>query len=148
MDDSQHSKIYSLYQRQVKPAHSDAIQVWLVYSRIVCRWEIYVSHHPAGTTYFFHPNETAPTPPIFGWIAAECAMQHEVPILTYSGSYTILESLNPPTVSSPSSSKQMPLRLWGNYTCPYVQRVRIALHEKALMDRTMPYPFFILSLQK
>jgi len=119
------------------------------------RWEIYVSHHPQGTTYFYHPNVDADIPPTSGWMPTECAMSHESPTLIYSEEQkrrssnvqsdikeTTLSALSEQTSSSmPSSS---PLTLWSNDTCPYAQRVRIVLQETGLLSYTRVIPVDVI----
>jgi glutathione S-transferase len=106
------------------------------------RWELYVSHHPAGTTYFFNNTSAAgdgDAPPPDGWVATECVMPHEVLRLVALPP----RPEPPPTVAvapphlappiSPDEDGEDPpeeLVLFANATCPYAQRVRIALWEK------------------
>jgi len=83
------------------------------------RWEIYGTHHvthagadQAGTTYFYHPDLDALVPPESGWIPTLAALPSDSPLLA----------------SEPVRRKQG-IFLWFNHTCPFAQRVRIALRE-------------------
>eukprot|EP00746_Dinoflagellata_sp_MGD_P065131 gnl/MRDRNA2_/MRDRNA2_27143_c0_seq1.p1 gnl/MRDRNA2_/MRDRNA2_27143_c0~~gnl/MRDRNA2_/MRDRNA2_27143_c0_seq1.p1 ORF type:complete len:617 (+),score=122.48 gnl/MRDRNA2_/MRDRNA2_27143_c0_seq1:59-1909(+) len=92
------------------------------------RWEIYVSHHPSGTTYFFHATASA-FPPASGWIPTECAMPHEEAKLSFMYDDEAGEAAALP-------APERPLQHWCNHVCPFAQRVRIAIHEKALTELT------------
>mmetsp|Transcript_137998 Transcript_137998/g.428889 ORF Transcript_137998/g.428889 Transcript_137998/m.428889 type:complete len:405 (-) Transcript_137998:63-1277(-) len=89
------------------------------------RWELYVSHHPSGTTYFFHAEESV-LPPASGWTPTECALPCEVPQVTPCESVAVA----PPSADLQFAAPHPPpLLLWWNSTCPFVQRVSIALLE-------------------
>lgn len=97
------------------------------YIRFTARgqWEIYVSHHPEGSTYFQHPDATASLPPLSGWQATPCAMPTDIPALVFEGTS---QSAAYETAPAPSED----LILWSNDTCPFAQRVRIAILEQGL----------------
>merc|ERR1719329_66883 len=110
------------------------------------RWEIYVSHHPAGTTYFFHSDDT-PHPPTEGWLPTECALPTEAPALTFmmrdefAGGAKEVGMSRPKegadgvsTADSAAQDVRRPLVLWCNSTCPFAQRVMIAVRELGLTD--------------
>ncbi len=93
------------------------------------RWEIYVSHHPHGSTYFYHPDTALSEPPAAGWIPTDCAMSHESPRLDLTFEEQHQEH--------PAETSALPvLRLWSNLTCPFAQRVRILLLETGLQTHT------------
>jgi len=109
------------------------------------RWELYVSHHPAGTTYFFHPN-AAEVPPLEGWRPSEVLLPTESMLVTFgSRSDAVKSTEQVPDVGGPLSPKlsnSTPLVLWCNDTCPFVQRVSIALQELGLTARQRKVDIF------
>eukprot|EP01043_Picozoa_sp_COSAG02_P063701 COSAG02_NODE_9103_length_2329_cov_1.855605_2_plen_376_part_00 len=88
------------------------------------RWEVYVSHHPAGTTYFHHQSD-ARLPPTDGWTPTEYSAPDD--LLRVAAAPAEVEALLPPPVAP-----EPDLILWTNATCPFAQRVRITLLEKGL----------------
>eukprot|EP00927_Polykrikos_kofoidii_P050213 TRINITY_DN44134_c0_g1_i1.p1 TRINITY_DN44134_c0_g1~~TRINITY_DN44134_c0_g1_i1.p1 ORF type:complete len:415 (-),score=63.49 TRINITY_DN44134_c0_g1_i1:174-1418(-) len=111
------------------------------------RWEIYVSHHPAGTTYFFHSGDDD-RPPAEGWQPTECALPSESPLLTFvlhdesigEAEATVttrreVAGAAGQVADEAAQDLQRPLVLWCNATCPFAQRVMIAVRELGLTDR-------------
>eukprot|EP01063_Lacrimia_lanifica_P018262 TRINITY_DN25199_c0_g1_i1.p1 TRINITY_DN25199_c0_g1~~TRINITY_DN25199_c0_g1_i1.p1 ORF type:complete len:416 (+),score=122.69 TRINITY_DN25199_c0_g1_i1:47-1249(+) len=99
------------------------------------RWELYVSHHPAGTTFFYKPDGASdlesdvPPLPSSEWLRTEYVEEDETFALKPSDERTA-----PPPAVAPAPQ---PFRLWGNKTCPYVQAVLIAAKEKGLDDEAL-----------
>jgi len=77
------------------------------------RWELYVSHHPSGTTYFYHPDRSVELPPTSGYIPAPCSGPDEVLSLEY-------KHKAPPTCE---------YVLYTNKACPFAQQVHIVMQE-------------------
>lgn len=113
------------------------------------RWEIYISHHPNGTkkslyfshnnfekyfsgsTYFYTTDENLSNqdePPLTGWIPTDLAPPHDRPILEFAPKPDHCAGIES-VVESVADARPRPYRLWCNDTCPYVQRVRIAIVE-------------------
>lgn len=116
------------------------------------RWEIYVSHHPAGTTYFFHRDDME-CPPTEGWQPTDCVLPTEAPTLTFA--IRDLAAMSAEEVErgwpkhgaaviqradEAKRDPQCPLVLWCNSTCPFAQRVMIAVRELGLTDRVWERP--------
>jgi len=107
------------------------------------RWEIYVSHHPAGTTFFFHTEDSS-HPPLAGWTPSEFVMPIESPTLTSQFESPTVDPRNYASIAGTAEGEDQngqtkassaALLLWCNNTCPFVQRVAIALHEKGLQAK-------------
>ena len=77
------------------------------------RWELYVSHHPSGTTYYHHPDTTADFPPTSGYTQTLCVSADEVLSLEYKYE------------AAPTSEYV----LYTNKACPFAQQVGIVLKE-------------------
>ncbi|KAL3926828.1 MAG: hypothetical protein SGBAC_013324 [Bacillariaceae sp.] len=83
------------------------------------RWELYVSHHPSGTTYFHHSNVPANNlPPTSGYLPAPCSGPDEVLSLEFKH-------------QAPPTSKY---RLYTNKACPFAQQVHIVMQELGIDD--------------
>lgn len=98
------------------------------------RWELYVSHYPQGTTYFFHSTDnTGPwAPPPDGWTLTNFSSPHEV---LHLAALPLRPAIEPPTAAlapPPVAAEEPEFVLWSNATCPFAQRARSALLEKGL----------------
>ncbi|CAJ1943289.1 unnamed protein product [Cylindrotheca closterium] len=82
------------------------------------RWELYVSHHPSGTTYFYHPDQFMEIPPTSGYIPTPCSGPDEVLSLEYKH-------------KAPPISEYL---LYTNKACPFAQQVHIVMQELGIDD--------------
>lgn len=84
------------------------------------RWELYVSHHPSGTTYFHHTTNVPANnlPPTSGYLPAPCSGPDEVLSLEFKH-------------KAPPTSKY---RLYTNKACPFAQQVHIVMQELGIDD--------------
>lgn len=96
------------------------------------RWELYVSHHPNGTTYFFNSTDTQ-VPPTTGWIGTDYvtpAEQLVVQDLALSkNALAGTEAKSSPVELTAPATNTCRYVLFTNRTCPFAQRVHIAIHE-------------------
>ena len=115
------------------------------------RWELYVSHHPSGTTYFYHTEDTD-IPPACGWQPTMYESPSAKLQLSMVEGAEVRERQTPQAESkdlptghqvlvtktgAKSSEKKNPEGsccgvLYTNRTCPFAQAVHIAVEELEL----------------
>ena len=107
------------------------------------RWEIYISHHPHGSTYFCS-SAHGEIPPVDGWKPTQLCSPDEAPHLTLHYDATSSDEAKTPAPLPPHSNVDArsdeaasgtTLELYTNATCPFAQRVRIVASELAVAPR-------------
>jgi glutathione S-transferase len=102
------------------------------------RWELYTSHHPNGTT-FFYSEEPVQIPPLDGWVPTIAVLPSDRPVIEFSDDLVPFprpppsDELGKAGEGEDSKAFLLPdggtLVLYANRTCPFAQRVLVTLAE-------------------